>query len=80
MNWSSIESGWTHYTANAKEQWSKLSNEQIEGTFGKRNDLAMRVQEAYAVSEGEAQRQISHWQSRQVEVTVKGRERPGEAT
>ena len=70
MNWSSIESGWTNYTANAKAQWGKLSEEQIEGTFGKRNDLASCVQQAYAVSEGEAQRQISHWQSQQVETPV----------
>ena len=70
MNWSRIESGWTNYAANAKERWSKLSHAQIEGTAGQRNQLASRVQEAYVVSEGEAQRQISDWQARQVEKKV----------
>ena len=42
MNWSNIESGWTDYKANAKQQWSKLSDRQIEGTFGKRESSRAR--------------------------------------
>jgi len=67
MNWSQIETGWTSYTANAKQQWTKLSDEQITGTAGKREQLANKVQEAYGVSKEESERQISDWQSRQVE-------------
>ena len=67
MNWNTIESGWTQYKGKAKEQWSKLSDEQIEGTAGKRDELAMRVQEAYSVSKDEAHRQIGEWQAKQEE-------------
>jgi uncharacterized protein YjbJ (UPF0337 family) len=67
MNWSAIESGWSHYKANAKQQWSKLSDEQINDTLGKRENLSSRVQEAYALSKEDAERQISEWQSQQVE-------------
>lgn len=67
MNWSTIENGWTEYKGKAKEQWSKLSDEQIQATAGKRDDLAMRVQEAYSVTKDEAHRQISDWQAKQVE-------------
>jgi uncharacterized protein YjbJ (UPF0337 family) len=67
VNWSEIETGWTSYTANAKQQWNKLSDEQIAGTLGKRTELASKVQEAYGVSKEESQRQISDWQARQVE-------------
>ena len=66
MNWSNIESGWNDFKASAKQQWSKLSDEQIAGTMGKREQLSSRVQEAYAVTNEEAQQQISAWQSRQV--------------
>ena len=51
MNWSGIESGWNDYKGNAKQQWSKLSDEQISDTLSKQ----------------ETERQISDWQSRQVE-------------
>jgi uncharacterized protein YjbJ (UPF0337 family) len=67
MNWSQIETGWTSYTANAKQQWDKLSDEQLSGTLGKREQLASKLQEAYGVSKEESERQISDWQSRQVE-------------
>ena len=67
MNWTNIESGWNDFKANAKQQWGKLSDEQINGTMGKRDTLSTRVQEAYSVTKEEAEQQISDWQSKQVE-------------
>jgi uncharacterized protein YjbJ (UPF0337 family) len=67
MNWSNIETGWQDFKANAKQQWSKLTDEQINGTMGKRDYLSTKVQEAYALSKEETERQISDWQSKQVE-------------
>jgi uncharacterized protein YjbJ (UPF0337 family) len=67
MNWSNIESGWNEYKAGAKTQWSKLSDQQIESTLGKRESLSTSVQQAYALSKEETERQISDWQSKQVE-------------
>ena len=67
MNWNNIESGWNDYKANAKQQWSKLTDEQITDTHGKRDDLSSRVQQVYAVSKEEAERQISDWQSKQMD-------------
>ena len=67
MNWSNIESAWNDYKANAKQQWSKLSDQQISDTLGKREQLSSNVQEAYALSKEEAERQISDWQSKQME-------------
>lgn len=67
MKWSQIENGWTKYAISARAQWSKLSEEQISGTLGKREALSAWVQEAYGISEAESQQQISAWLSRQLE-------------
>ena len=67
MNWSTIENGWNDYKAAAKQQWSKLSDEQLNGTMGKREQLSSRVQEVYSLSREDAERQISEWQGKQVE-------------
>jgi len=67
MNWSNIETGWKDFKANAKQQWSKLTDDQINNTMGKREQLSTKVQEAYALSKEDAERQISDWQSKQVE-------------
>ena len=67
MNWSNIETGWNEFKANAKQQWSKLTDQQINDTLGKREQLSASVQQAYALNKDEAERQISDWQSKQVE-------------
>ena len=67
MNWSDLKSRWDDYKPSAKQRWSKLTDEQITGTLGKREHLSSRVQEAYAVTKEDAERQISDWQSKQVE-------------
>ena len=67
MNWSNIESGWNDFKANAKTQWGKLSDQQVSDTLGKRDSLSTKVQEAYVVTKEEADRQITDWQSKQVE-------------
>ena len=67
MNWSTIENSWQSYKGDAKQRWSKLSDEQIDDTMGKREQLASRVQQAYSISKDEADRQISDWQSKQME-------------
>ena len=65
MNWSSIESGWGEFKLSAKAQWSKLTDQQVADTLGKREHLSMKVQEAYSMSKEETERQISDWQSKQ---------------
>ena len=72
MNWSTIETGWKDYKANAKQQWSKLSDQQITDTLGKREQLSASVQQAYALSKEETERQISDWQAKQVETKQAG--------
>jgi uncharacterized protein YjbJ (UPF0337 family) len=67
MNWSNIETCWNDFKANAKQQWSKLSEQQINDTHGKREQLTASVQQAYALSKEDAERQISDWQAKQLE-------------
>jgi uncharacterized protein YjbJ (UPF0337 family) len=66
MNWTHIESGWNEYNASAKKQWNKLSYPQLTDTLGRREFLVNKVQEAYALSEEETERQIAAWQLKQI--------------
>ncbi len=67
MNWSSIESSWNDYKARAGTQWDKLTPQQIDDTRGKRAELSSSIQAAYGLSIPDAEKQISEWQSKQVE-------------
>jgi len=67
MDWISIESGWEEFKVAAKQRWDKLSEQQLQGTRGKREYLSKRVQEAYSLSREDAERQISGWLAEQTE-------------
>jgi len=62
MDWSRIEAKWGEYRTRAKQRWDKLSQEQISNTRGNRAYLARRIQEAYALTANEAERQVADWQ------------------
>ena len=65
MDWTSIERSWKHYKASAQQRWNRLSDQDVEGTLGKREDLARLVQRAYGLTREETQRHISMWLSKQ---------------
>ena len=67
MDWSIIEARWNEYRGAAKRQWQKLSEEQLSGTRGNRGYLLRRVQEAYALTSVEAERQVADWQAKQID-------------
>lgn len=76
MEWSVIESRWHEYQAAAKRRWDKLSEAQISGTRGNRDYLLKRVQEAYAITSDEAERQLTDWQERQFDRLAPAANRP----
>jgi uncharacterized protein YjbJ (UPF0337 family) len=58
MNWDRIEGNWKQLTGKVKEQWGKLTNDQIDTIAGKRDQLAGKIQESYGISKDEAEQQI----------------------
>ena len=65
MNWDRIEGNWTRFKGAAKQQWGKLTDDEIDGVAGKRDALSGRIQEAYGVSKDEAEDQLAEWQQKQ---------------
>ena len=64
MNWDIVEGNWKQFKGKAKEQWGKLTDDDLDVIAGKRDQLAGRVQEAYGVSKDEAEKQIRYWEDR----------------
>ena len=65
MNWDRIEGNWTKFKGIAKQQWGKLTDDQLDLIKGKREHLAGQIQEAYGITKEEAGKQLSVWQKRQ---------------
>jgi uncharacterized protein YjbJ (UPF0337 family) len=64
MNWDRIEGNWREFKGKAKEQWGKLTDDDVDRIAGKRDQMIGRVQKAYGLSRDEADRQVREWESR----------------
>ena len=47
-----------------KEQWGKLTDDDMTVIEGRRDQLVGRIQERYGVAKDEAERQVKDWESR----------------
>jgi uncharacterized protein YjbJ (UPF0337 family) len=61
MNWDRIEGNWKQFKGKARQQWGKLTDDDVEFVEGKRTELAGRIQQRYGVARDEAERQIDTW-------------------
>lgn len=58
MNWDRIEGGWKQMTGKVKEQWGKLTDDDLTEVAGKRDQLAGKIQARYGIAKDEAERQL----------------------
>ncbi len=64
MNWEQIQGNWKQLTGQAKEQWGKLTDDDIDVVAGRRDQLAGKIQERYGVAKEEAENQVAAWQKK----------------
>ncbi len=58
MNWDRIEGNWKQFSGKVRQQWGKLTDDDLDLIDGHREELAGRIQAAYGVSKDEANMQI----------------------
>jgi len=63
MNWDRIEGNWKQFKGRAKEQWGKLTDDDIDVIGGKRDQLVGKIQESYGIGKDEAEKQVDTWGS-----------------
>jgi len=61
MNWDRIEGNWKQFTGKVKEQWGKLTDDDIDVIGGKRDQLVGKIQESYGIGKDEAEQQVDKW-------------------
>ncbi len=64
MNRNIIAGNWTQLKGKVKEQWGKLTDDDIDQIQGKRDQLAGKIQERYGVAQDKAEEQIDDWERR----------------
>jgi len=61
MNWDIVEGNWKQLKGSAKEQWGKLTDDELDVAAGKRDKLAGLVQEKYGKTKDEAEREVDDY-------------------
>ena len=64
MNNDIIKGKWKQITGEAKKQWGKLTDDQIDQINGDREKLIGEIQENYGVARDEAEKQVKDFEDR----------------
>jgi uncharacterized protein YjbJ (UPF0337 family) len=64
MNSDRIEGNWKQLRGKVKEQWGKLTDDELDVIEGRRDQLSGKIQERYGIARDEADRQVKDWEKR----------------
>lgn len=62
MNSDRIAGNWKQLTGKVKEQWGKLTDDDMTVIEGKRDQLVGRVQERYGIAKEKAEEEVAAWE------------------
>ena len=64
MNEDTIKGNWNQIKGKVKEQWGKLTDDDMTVIAGKRDQLVGRLQERLGVAKDEAEKQVKDWEDK----------------
>ena len=65
MNWDQIQVDWMQFKGKVRNNWVKLTDEDLTRIGGRREELAKRLQARYGFAKGEAECEIDAWMKTQ---------------
>ena len=74
-NLSRIEGNWKQVKGKVKEQWGKLTSDDLATLTGQKDQLVGKIQERYGIAKEEAQKRADEWAktAREEDLTHTGR-------
>lgn len=61
MNRDQMEGNWKQFTGKVKEQWGKITDDDLDVINGKREQLEGKIQERYGKSKDDAKKEVDTW-------------------
>ncbi|MEZ5291063.1 MAG: CsbD family protein [Vicinamibacterales bacterium] len=72
MNEDTLKGQWKQLKGKVREQWGRLTNDDVDQIEGASEQLVGRIQERYGIERDEAQRQYDEWISRTARPSAAG--------
>ncbi|MEZ5786514.1 MAG: CsbD family protein [Xanthobacteraceae bacterium] len=61
MDWNRVEGNWKQFRGKVKEQWGKLTDDDLDTIGGKREQLEGKLQERYGYAKDQARQEVDDW-------------------
>lgn len=61
MNWDQLEGRWKQVKGSVRQQWGKLTDDDLEVIAGHRDKFVGKLQERYGLAREEAQKRADEW-------------------
>jgi uncharacterized protein YjbJ (UPF0337 family) len=65
MDWNRVEGNWKQFKGKVKEQWGKLTDDDLDRIAGNRDQLEGTIQERYGLQKDLAKADVDAWCNRQ---------------
>lgn len=62
--WNKIAGNWTQFKGQAREQWGKLTDDDLMQIQGQRQQLVGKIQARYGISLEKADEQVREWENK----------------
>lgn len=59
MNWDQVKGKWTQFTGQVREQWGKLTDDDVATINGQKDQLVGKLQERYGYAKERAEKEIN---------------------
>ncbi|MCK9513355.1 MAG: CsbD family protein [Pigmentiphaga sp.] len=64
MNEDRVEGNWKQFKGKIREQWGKLTDDDLDVIAGRRDQFLGKLQERQGLAKDEAEKQLKEWQTR----------------
>jgi uncharacterized protein YjbJ (UPF0337 family) len=64
MNQDTLRGQWNQLKGSVREQWGKLTDDDVDRIQGQSEQLIGKIQERYGIARDEAERQVDDWAPR----------------
>ena len=64
MNWDRIEGDWKQISGKVKQQWGKLTDDDVTKLNGKREELEGALQARYGYTKDQVKKEIDDWSAK----------------
>jgi uncharacterized protein YjbJ (UPF0337 family) len=61
MDWNRVEGNWKQFKGKVKEQWGRLTDDDLTQINGNRDQLEGKIQERYGMARDQVRKEIDDW-------------------